>query len=410
MSHLQSVKNTLFFVMQYNKQLMKKKWATLLLFLFPICLISLLLILIAGLIIPTENEPIRVVLVDEDKTKESMLLTRLLEETASDNQFIQVVTMPENDAGSLIEKNTISSYFTFPKGFTTDLYEGESVTIPIVGNPSKQTESYVVKELVDSMTRLLATAQANIVTINDYAKNLDIPKEERDEMLLHQFMDFTLFTLGKDKLLDEEVIKNIATSSPKHYYLLAGWFTLLSIWLLAFYTIVGKEEHAGMLVRMKLFGVTFWQRTVARILVALGGALLLAAMSFLVIGQFVHYDLYVLDYLRFALFAFLYALLLLIGIAIIDVWISSKKIVLLLQSLFTFFLIFSSGAIIPTLYFPQAVQAVLPYIFSYEIMNWMIDIVLEGRNYADFMLLIIAVVIGVLILCVSAASKERWSR
>ena len=409
MSHLQSVRNTLFFVKQYNKQLMKKKWVTLLLFLFPICLISLLLILIAGLIMPTENEPIRVVLVDEDKTKESMLLTRLLEETASDNQFIQVVTMPEDEARSLIENNTISTYFTFPKDFTADLYEGESVTIPIVGNPSKQTDSYVVKELVESMTRLLATAQANIITINDYAKNLDMPKEERDDMLLHQFMDFTLFTVGKNKLLDEEVIKNVATSSPKHYYLLAGWFTLLSVWLLSFYTIVGKEEHAGMLVRLKLLGVTIWQRIIARILVALAGALLLAGLSFFVIGQFVQYDLYALDYLRFGLFACLYALLLLIGIAVIDIWISSKKVVLLLQSLFTFFLIFASGAIIPTLYFPRSIQGLLPYIFSYESMNWIIDIVLEGRNYANFTLLVIATGMGLLILWVSATVKERWS-
>lgn len=406
MSHLQSLRNLLFFIRQYNKQLVKKKWATLLLFLFPICLIGLLLVLIAGLIIPAENEPIRVVLVDEDETQESMLLAKLLEETASDNQFIQVAVMPKGNAELLIKDNTISTYFLFPKGFTADLYEGESVTIPIVGNPSKPTESYVVKELVESMTRLLATAQANILTINEYAKIVNMPKEEREEMLLRQFVDFTFYTLGKNKLLDEEVINNIATSSPKHYYLLAGWFTLLSVWLLAFYTIAGKEEHAGMLVRMKLFGVTVWQRVFARIVVALGGALLLAAFMFLLIEQFVDFELYLLDYMRFALFAFLYGLSLLTGIAVIDVWINSRKMMLLTQSLFTFFLVFASGAVIPTLYFPQSVQFLLPYIFSYESMNWMIDIVLEERNYADYTLMIASTIIGLFVLWVSTASKE----
>lgn len=409
MIHLQSIRNILFFVKQYNKQLLKKKWATLLLFLFPICLIGLLLVLIAGLIIPAENEPIRVVLVDEDETKESSLLTTLLEETASDNQFIQIDTKSKESAESLIENNEISAYFSFPKGFTADLYEGDSVTIPIVGNPSKPTESYVVKELVESMSRLLATAQANILTINEYAKKMDMPKEEREEMLLHQFMDFTFYTLGKNKLLDEEVINNVATSSPKHYYLLAGWFTLLSVWLLAFYTIAGKEEHAGMLVRMRLFGVTVWQRVFARILVALGGASLLAVLTFILIEQFVHFDLFMLDYLRFALFTLLYALLLLIGIAMIDVWISSRKMMLLFQSLFTFFIIFASGAIIPTLYFPQSIQVLLPFIFSYESMNWMIDIVLEERNYADFTFMMISTIIGILILWLSTMSKERWT-
>lgn len=406
---MQSIRNMLFFVKQYNKQLLKRKWATLLLFLFPICLIGLLLILIAGLIIPVENEPIRVVLVDEDETKESSLLTSLLEETAPDNQFIQIDAMSKEHAESLMETNVISAYFLFPTGFTADLYEGNSVTIPIVGNPSKPTESYVVKELVESMSRLLATAQANILTINEFAKKIDMPIEEREEMLLHQFMDFTFYTLGKNKLLDEEVINNVVTSSPKHYYLLAGWFTLLSIWLLAFYTIAGKEEHEGMLVRMRLFGVTMWQRTFARILVALGGALLLAVLTFIAIEQFVHFDLFMLDYLRFALFTLLYALLFLIGIAVIDVLISSRKMMLLSQSLFTFIIIFASGAIIPTLYFPQSVQFLLPYIFSYESMNWMIDIILEERNYANYTFMVIATIIGMFILWLSSISKERWT-
>ncbi|WP_192598024.1 ABC transporter permease [Sporosarcina limicola] len=407
---MQSIRTIIFFFNQYNKQV-KKKWATLLLlFLFPICLIGLLLGLIAGLIMPPENTLIRVILVDEDGTKESMLFTRLLEETATDNQFIQIVSMTKEHAERLMEQNEVSAYFSFPEGFTADLYEGESVTIPIVGNPSKPTESQVIKQLVDSMARLLATAQANILTINDYAKKLDMSKSEREEMLLQQFMDFTLYTLGKNKLLDEEVIANVATSSPKHYYILAGWFTLLSIWLLAFYMVVGKEEHAAMLVRMKLFGVTIWQRIFARILVSLSGSLLFAAVMFYVIEQFIQYDLYVVDYLRFGLFAFLYGLLFLIGVAVIDVWISSRKIVLLLQSLFTFFLLFISGAVIPTLYFPQAVQGVLPFVFSYETMNWLIDIVLEERNYADFTKMMVSTGIGLVLLRLSTIAKERWSR
>lgn len=398
----------LFFTTQYSKQL-KEKWATLLLlFLFPICLIGLLLALVAGLIVPAVNEPIRVVLVDEDGTKESKLFIRLLEETASDNQFLGIVSMTRESAEQLMEQAEISAYFSFPKGFTSSLYVGEAVTIPIVGNPSKPIESQVVKELVESMSRLLATAQANILTINDYAKKVDMPSDEREEMLFRQFMDFTLYTLGKNKLLDEVVITNVATSSPRHYYILAGWFTLLSVWLLSFYIVVGKEEHASMLVRMKLLGVTGWQRVFARILVSLFGGLALAIIMFSVILQFNEYNLYALDYIRFGLFSTIYALLLLIGIAMIDVWVSSRKIVLLLQSLFVFFVIFTSGALIPTLYFPQAVQGILPYLFSYESMNWMVDIILEERNYANFTRLTVTAGMGLVLLWISTISKERW--
>ena len=84
-----SVRRILFFMQQYTKQL-RKKWATLLLlFLFPIVLIGLLLGLVVGLLLPDEHSPIRVALVDEDRTKETRLFTGLLEETATDGHLFK---------------------------------------------------------------------------------------------------------------------------------------------------------------------------------------------------------------------------------------------------------------------------------------------------------------------------------
>ena len=395
---------------QYNKQL-KKKWGTLLLlFLFPIVLIGSLLLLVAGLLLPEEDSPIRVALVDEDRTQETILFSGLLEETASSNQYIQIIGITQENAVKLMEQNQISSYFTFPRGFTEDLYEGQSVTVPIVGNPSRPTDSFIVKELVESMMRYISVAQSTILTVNEYAKKTDMPKEERQEMMFQQFMDFSLYTLGKDKLLDEEVITNVATSSPTHYYILSGWFITMSVWLFAIYTVLGKEEHSSMLIRMKLFGVTTWQRILARILITLGYSLVVAAVAFIIIGEFVGFELFFIDYFRFGLFTILNALLFLVGIALIDVWISSRKVVLLLQSFYTFLLIFISGAVIPTLYFPQIIQVGLPYIFSYISLNWMIDIVLEGRNYANFTTLTLLAATGLLLLWLSSVGKERWVR
>lgn len=387
---------------------MKKKWATLLLFLFPIVFISLLLGLAVGLILPVENEPIRVVLVDEDQTKESSLITTLLEEVGGQQEFIQIVSLPIEDAEALMEQDVISAYFSLPNGFTENLYAGKSVTLPIVGNPTKKVDSYIVKEMIESMTRLIATAQANILTIHAYAKEMDMTKEEREEMLLHQFIDFTFFTLGKDKILDEEVLQNIATDSPQYYYVVSGLFILLTIWLLAFYIVMGKEEQQGMYIRMKLLGVKIGQRVFAQISISLVSVLLLTALIYIVLNLWMPFDLYPLDYARIGLFVLLYTLSFLIGIACIDLWIKSRKMMLLLQSAFTFLIIFSSGALIPTLYFPQMVQPILPYFFSYETMGWLIDIMLKERNYADFTYMAIYLMVSIAVLHFSTFCKERW--
>ncbi|WP_252502516.1 ABC transporter permease [Sporosarcina sp. Marseille-Q4943] len=407
---MQSLQKTMFFTNEYLKQLRKKRATLLLLFLFPLCLIGLLVSLAAGLIIPAENSPIRVALVDEDETKESKLISSLLTETANGQNTIEIFPASAEEAGRLIDRNEISTSFTLPKNFTDDLYEGESVTIPMLGNPSRPIDSFITKQLVDSLARYIAAAQANILVINDYAKETPMPREERMEMMFEQFVDFTLFTLGKDKLLDEEVLKNSATSSPINYFVLSGWLIVFSVWLLSFYIVLADVESKSMAIRMKLFGVTVGQRVAGRLLVSLIVSSLLAGITFIIMIKLLQVEFFAIDMARFGLFALLYAFILLCGIALIDVVSASKRIGLFLQCFFVFSVILVSGALIPTLYFPQSFQDLLPYLFSPIALGWMMDLVLEGRNYANYTSLGIYSIIAFLVLWMSVSWKERWSR
>src|SRR4051812_35052401 len=121
---LQPIRKTLFFTNEYLKQLKKKRATLLLLFLFPMVLIGLLVGLTAGLVVPDENSPIRVALIDEDQTTESKLISTLLTETATDESFIQIIPATKEEAERWIEKNEISTSFSLPANFTDDLYEG----------------------------------------------------------------------------------------------------------------------------------------------------------------------------------------------------------------------------------------------------------------------------------------------
>lgn len=393
---------------EYAKQL-KKKWATLLLlFLFPLLLIGMIVGLLAVLLIPDENTPIQVALVDEDLTKESKLISTLLTETASGQHYLQIVSTSKKQAQQMMDRNEISTYFSLPKDFTDDLYEGESVTIPMTGNPLRPIDSYITKELVDSFARYIAAAQANILVINEFAKETAMSKDERMEFMYGQFIDFTLYTLGKDRMLDEEVIMNAASSSPRNYYLLAGWFIALSIWLLSFYSTLGKEETKAMATRMTLSGVTLGQRITGKVIVSFTSGLILASILFALLRYAIQIEFFLIDYVRFGLFTALYAAILLIGIALIDIWVSAKKTALFLGCIFVFISLLLSGALIPTLYFPQSIQTVFPYFFSSISLNWMMDLVLEERNYANFTSLTVYFCFFFLLLLFSFSWKERW--
>lgn len=402
------LKKIAFFTTQYGKSIQKKWKSLLLLFLFPIFLLASTLGIVASLFVPSAKAPVTVAFVDEDQTEETNMLLEFMSLSLDKEEGINIISMSMDAANDQIDNNEISAYILFADGFTKKLYKGKTVSLTIVGNPSKTVDSFIVKELAESMTRYISTAQANILTVYDYASNTYIPEEDLEKLLFNTFIEFTLYTLGSGQILDEEVVTNITTTSPTNYYVVAGWFSAFTIWLFGSFSLLRKDTHAAMRNRWKLLGVTHWHTTVPQILVSLLVSIVFASISFIPISKYFAVELFMLDYFRLLLFILLYGLLLLIGLALIDLWISSKKVVLLLQFSLVLLWIVSSGALIPTIYFPLFIKNALPFFFSFESFQWIVEIVLVGRNYASFTSLGIQVFMGLILLWISSRWKDRW--
>ncbi|WP_186321522.1 ABC transporter permease [Bacillus sp. FJAT-22090] len=403
-----ALKKIAFFTTQYGKSIQKKWKSLLLLFLFPIFLLASILGIVVSLFIPSAQAPISIALVDEDQTEETNMLLEFMSLSIDKEEGIEISPMSKETANRKIENNEISAYILFPNGMTKKLYKGKSVSLTIVGNPSKTIDSFIIKELAESMTRYISSAQANILTVYDYASNAYIPEDELEKLLFDTFIDFTLYTLGSGQILDQEVITNITTTSPTNYYVIAGWFSAFTIWLFGSYSLLRKDTHITLRIRWKLLGVTHWHTIVSQIFISLLVGIVFASVAFIPIMRFFAVELFMLDYFRLFLFILLYGILVLVGLALIDLWISSKKAVLLFQFFFVFILIVSSGALVPTIYFPLLLKKLLPFLFSFESFTWIVDIVLVGRNYADFTLLGIQLLIGLILLWISTRWKDRW--
>lgn len=387
---------------------LKRKWLSLpLLLFFPILMIASVLIIIVTFISPDDKAIIQIGIVDLDQSQETTVVIDLISETSTLGEYIEINRLTKEDAVRQIDNDKLSVYITFPENFTNNLYEGNPVDLPIIGNPSRPNESRLVKEIIDSVTRHISSSQANILTINHYAKVLSIDKETRSEMLFNQFKDFLLYTIGKDKVIDHEILKNHATASPIHYYGLAGWFIVIMIWLLLFYNFLYKRETVRIQHRMKLYGITHLQQTLARMIVTLIITVCCAFVFFIGIQQFLHFELHIEDYIRIAITLLLHSVIFLECLAIIETIISSQKIRLLLQSVLTFVLLAISGTIIPIIYFPLEIQSITPYLFSNQGFYWLQEIILNGRQYVDYTFLFIMNIVCLLTLIGVSLWKEH---
>ena len=396
------IKHTRLFIANNFKQI-RRKWLTLpFLFVYPIVMTALIAIILMTFFTPSKQDPIQVGIVDQDQSQETKMIMKILIDSGQFGELFQMDQMTASDAEQGLVDDQLSAAITFPKNFTSNLYNGVSVELPVVGNPNEPINSRLVKEMVNSAARHIGASQANILTINYYAKQTNMDAETRNDMLFEQFKDFLFYTLSKDEAAIEHELSNAVTASPLHYYVASGWFVITTIWMLLLYNMLYKENTYRMKERMKLYGVNALQQISARIFVTFVCVTILSLLLLFGLQRFLGVPFYLEDCARLGLLVCLYNLSLLVILAIIEVLITSQRFRLLVQFIVAAFLILASGAIVPVLYFPIELQQWLSYIFSYEALHWIQEILLHERLYADYIPL--SLMLGVFISILAAAS------
>lgn len=387
---------------------MQRKWLSLpFLLLLPIVLVGLIVTILLTFFIQEDQAAMQIGIVDKDQSEETKLIGSLIEESSQLSSFMQLHIMSENNANLQIETDEISSYIVFPEGFTESLYTGVPVDLSIVGNPQRQFESYMIAELLDSVIRQIRDSQANILTLNHYAKELGLDDEERNDFVFEQFKEFVFYTLGRETIMEDREVINHATASPLHYFSLSSWFIITSFWLLIIYLLFTNEEKPVIKNRIKLYGVTDLQQITAKLLVTFTFVSVLSILTFLGLNQLMEFNLTAENFIRIVTTSFLHNLSLIILLAIIEVLVLQVKLRILIQSTITAVLLLLSGAIIPTIYFPIWIQDILGYIFSSEAFFWLTEVILNQRFYVDYIPLTLITLALLFILIAVTIVKER---
>ncbi|HLR54781.1 MAG TPA: ABC transporter permease [Pseudogracilibacillus sp.] len=395
------------FLEQHVKKAGRKWYALPLLLLFPVLIIGLLALVAVTFLNQEDEEAIKIGLVDQDESEETEMVSDLLSDTEELGSLLEITPMSEEEAEENIKNNELVSYIVFPEGFTNDLYNGNATEISLIGNPNQPTNSYIVKELIDSVSRHIRAAQANILTMNKYAKDLPMTDGQRNQFVFGQFKDFLLYTMSRDQMVKEHEVTNQATEAPVYYFMLGGWFVVVTIWLLGFYTFFTDERTSGMKQRMRLYGVRDIQLICAKIISTfmLAGVFTAALLWLFQIIDIV--ELYVEDVGRIISLMSMYNFSFLACLALIETIVHAPKIKLLVQCCFTFIVLLLSGAIIPVLYYPSYIQQLLPYSFSTQAFHWVKEVVLNDRFFAEMLPLGVMMFVSLATLLAVSWLKER---
>lgn len=122
--------------------------------------IPLLMTALIGVIFAPQNDsgelpPIRVLLVDLDKSLASKLILGSFDVDQMKKMF-QVTVTDETDGARRMKRGQASAMVVIPKGFTLDLLDAKPTTLRVVKNPSEQFLPDVVEEFMATMGVMLS--------------------------------------------------------------------------------------------------------------------------------------------------------------------------------------------------------------------------------------------------------------
>ncbi|WP_213809658.1 ABC transporter permease [Jeotgalicoccus sp. WY2] len=230
--------------------------------------------------------------------------------------------------------------------------------------------------------------------------------EARQNLIFEEFVSQFIQVLSSDTLMDEhQKAQNI--SAGNMYFIVNGLFIIMTVWVYMLYIALMRDISSNLEDRMKVFGVTHLAQGLARVLST--GIIVTVASALFTYGvlTFGGIDLESENLLRLFILIALHIFITAMIMIIIDWLLPSFKISMVVQLAVLLMIILFAGSIIPRIYFPIYLDTFFDYMYSYQSLSWIEEIILNGRFTMEIDIMIATFGIAAVLLLVLSVLKER---
>ena len=230
--------------------------------------------------------------------------------------------------------------------------------------------------------------------------------DERHDLIFKEFVNQFIQVLSSDTLMDEDE-KSQNFTSGNAYLVVNGLFIVFTVWVYMLHVMLMKDTPSGIQDRMKMLRVSLLSEGLGRV-ISIFIAIIIPIL--LVLGL----SIYMLDIpltldniLRVISLLILHILITVVLLNLVD-WLSlSVRISLITQSLVILFIVIFSGSLIPRIYFPTYLDKIFDYFYGYQSLNWLEEIMLNGRFTMEIDVLMVTLVIVIILMIIISYIKGR---
>lgn len=341
-----------------------KKWH---LFLY---ILLFILVLLGGIHLLEKNQEksLDIGVVDLDQSKESKIILRVV--TAGKlGKDIHIQNMSEKKALKALKAHRIDGYYVFKEGMTKSFYKTKKMPIEVITYDERSIESVMIHQLTESVFSRLMSSMSGMIT---YMK---LNESASEKEMLTMMTDMLITGLDRNAVFNKE---QVVVYDTLGYIKVSVYVLSIILFYMSMSQILKMNTFGSLSHRLTLIHFSKEKMLLTRSLMSLFyTALFTIGITFLLIKLGSPFEWYNITYLCIGLIQ------LLLFIWMVSVCIELQQSwVQMLCKVVCGVLILTSGLLIPTIYFTDALHWMtnqpLQYIFSYllELLlnNYIIDL------------------------------------
>ena len=323
---------------------------------------------------------INLALVTEDDSKLMTTITNMVTEADSIKEYVNFIPCTRDELPSLLDNGGVYAGIILQEDAAKDIMSGKNTPIEIVFPKNSGFEAAIISEMASAVASMLSTAQAGVYTSIDFY-NAHYKNNAKDEMIERLNLTYIVTVLFRGNTFNDHVISATGNISLILYYVIAA----IAMFIL-FYSINSATIYSR-------YGIHLSNKLINNN-VGILGQMFIKYLSILTSYGFL---LIILLPILFYFFEMSIAFSLILPIILAIFCISALTLLIyevfsnnvtciLFIFLFSVFVSFISGCIIPALMLPDTITDISCFFPIKHIMSILTNIVLGNNSIQPYIL------------------------
>ncbi len=155
---------------------------------------------------------------EDDLTRK---LVSMAAAAAGVEDYCTLEAVAEQEGRKALEEGDITALLILPEGLVESVLNGENKPVTLLTNANQPLESWLIRQIGQSVSRMLAAAQAGIYTVLDEYDRSELAEPDREDVLLEINLAYLSWVSGREKIYDTLTVSPTGGSLPvtEHYAL-----------------------------------------------------------------------------------------------------------------------------------------------------------------------------------------------